>query len=273
MRRLPLSSQRSRLLGPTLTGALIAAVAMFQAPQSGLRAAEDELPKGATLIDQYVKATGGKAAYDKVTNRVTKAKMEIARQGIKLSVTIYAARPNKVYTILESDAVGKVEEGCDGTNVWANSDIKGPEVREGKVRSSGLRTATFERFVYWRSVYGKAECTGVATVEDKPCYKVVLTPKEAKSEDLLTVYIDKESNLVRKVETKVVTAAGTIPVEAYLSDYKKVDAILVPHKWVTKLLGQERVMTIESMKQNVKLPADRFDPPADVKELLKKKEP
>jgi len=64
--------------------------------------------------------------------------------------------------------------------------------------------------------------------------------------------------------------AGTIPSDSYLSDYKRVDGILLPHKTVTKLMGQERITIMESIEQNVQLPPDRFDLPAEIKALMKK---
>ena len=37
-----------------------------------------------------------------------------------------------------------------------------------------------------------------------------------------------------------------------------------------KVMGQERLVTVEQVEHNVTLPADRFAPPADVAALVKK---
>jgi hypothetical protein len=63
---------------------------------------------------------------------------------------------------------------------------------------------------------------------------------------------------------------GAIPVESFPGDYMRIDGILLPRKNVVKTVGPERIATIESIEQNVDLPADRFALPAEIKALVKK---
>lgn len=233
-----------------------------------LRAQEDKLPKAETILDKYVEVTGGKAAYAKLNNRVTKATVELLGQGLKFSLTIYAARPNKMYTLTESEAFGKKEGGTDGDVVWEIGLMTGPQIKEGEERALALRGATFDAVQDWRKLYKKAECVGVEAIDGKPCYKVVLTAKEGSPE---TRYYDKESNLVVKTEMSLKLPMGTIPFESYASDYKRVDRILLPHKARVMVMGSERIMTIESIKHNVEMPKDRFKLPEDIQTLVDKK--
>ena len=241
--------------------------------------AEQESPSAEEILDRFITATGGKEACDKIKNRVTKGTMEIAGQGIKLSGTLYAAKPNLVRTLLESDVTGKIESGTDGSVVWENSLMRGPAIKKGTERSDGLRDSTFDRFVYWNTGYGKAECVGKQDVEGSSCFEIVLTPKRPKTSAAgqkesapLTLYINEKSNLITKIESKVVSAAGTIPIETYSSDYKSVDGIVIPHKFVIRVLNQERIMTISSIKHNVELPTDCFDLPDEIQALADKEE-
>ena len=59
------------------------------------RAQEDELPKADRIIDAYVEATGGTAAYAKLLTRVENVTIEIAGAGMTFSMTAYYARPDK----------------------------------------------------------------------------------------------------------------------------------------------------------------------------------
>src|SRR5438309_10046272 len=86
------------------------------------------LPNGETLLDKYITVTGGKEAYEKCKNRLTKGTMEIVGAGIKGEVTIYQARPNKMYLEVNFQGLGKVEQGTDGQTVWERSAITGPRV-------------------------------------------------------------------------------------------------------------------------------------------------
>lgn len=236
-----------------------------------------DLPSGETIVQKYIEASGGQAAFDKIESRFFKANMEILNAGINLSIETYAAKPNKLLVVLESDAVGQVRQGVDGEIAWSMSDMQGPVVEEGAALENKLRDAQFDRMVYWNKGYQSAECKAIETIDDRDYYKVVFTPKPYKSENseeiepsILTVYFDKETYLPGKIESNVVTEAGTIDVVAYLTDYKTVDDIKMPHKTQVELAGQTHVMTIESVKHNKEFPADRFDPPKEISELLKK---
>jgi hypothetical protein len=64
---------------------------------------------------------------------------------------------------------------------------------------------------------------------------------------------------------------GEITVDAFPSDYKKVDGILLPFTATQKVLTQQIVVKINEVKHNVDLPADIFKRPAALPEPDKKK--
>jgi len=234
----------------------------------------DELPAGAAVLDRYVEATGGLEAYGKVRNRVTTSTIDVPAQGFRATITIYAAPPNKVYAVMESEAFGRIEQGCDGTVVWMNSAMTGPLVKDGKERASELRASVFDRMSRWREAFAKVDCVGVEDVEGKPCYKVLLTPNPLEGEpvaaDAAPFFFDKESGLLVKYETGSDTPAGRIVMEAFPQDYRAVDGVRIAHKLVVKAPGQDRTITTEKIEQNVDLPADRFDLPAEIRAVLER---
>lgn len=244
---------------------------------TGPIADEDNLPEAEAIFDKYVEASGGRTAFDKIYNRVTKGFMEPKGFGQKLSVTIYHAKPDKSYTIVEMGDAGKTEKGTDGKVAWENSITTGPLIHDGRRREDVIREATFDKWANWRIIYEKVECLGTAEVEGKTCYKVAVTPRYGKKKDdgdslkkaeYQTLYFDKESHLPVRIDMKINNPAGPIPTEIYIGEYRKVDGILLPHKTRAKFMGQELVTTIISIEQNVDLPADLFDPPKEIKELL-----
>ncbi len=237
------------------------------APPGVLHAAEANLPDGELILDKYVEVTGGIEAYEKIHNRVTKVTIEIVQAGIKATITIYHAKPNKVYTQAEMDALGKMEGGTNGDVAWELSTMTGPKIKEGQERADALREAFFDKLAYWRKVYQKAECIGVEPIEGRACYKVVMTPKTGKPQ---TFYFDQKTNLLVKVESIMEHQMGTIPIEVFMSDYKEIDGILFPHKAKAKVLGQERIITTESIKHNVEMPEDLFNLPEEIQALVNK---
>ena len=226
---------------------------------------EVTLPPAEKILDAYVEATGGTDAYDRVSNRVTRGSMSLVAQGVSMDLTIYASRPGKLFMLIESDATGKIEKGTDGEVVWESSALMGPQIKEGQEKTDFLREAVLDKYVRWRETYPDAECVGVEAVDGEPAYKVILTPKDGSPQSL---YFDQGSKLLVKVALTVENPMGVIPVETFLGDYRKVDDLLLPYAVRVVVMGQERLMTTESIEQNVDLPEDRFGLPEEIRALI-----
>lgn len=260
------SGSRNVLTGLTWPGVLALMFGGLAGP-GFLRAAEDTLPKAEVILDKYVEATGGKSAYAKLRNRVTKGSLEFLPMGIKGPTILYQARPNKFYFLFESEGFGKLETGVAGELVWENQPMMGLQIKEGQERAATLRTAVFDNAVQWRKLFKKAECVGIETIDDRPCYRIIMTPNEGEPE---AQYYDKESNLLVKTEMKLETAMGTIPVETIISDYKRVDGILIAHQARQRIAGMEMLFVKETIAHNVEIPAEKFKLPDEVQALLDK---
>jgi hypothetical protein len=193
--------------------------------------------------------------------------MELAGLGVKGNMVIYAAAPNKTYVEVDLPGVGKIEEGCNGSVVWTTNPATGPRIKEGAEKTSALRQADFDGDVNWRKHYKKAESVGEADVEGKPCYKVQMTTSD---DQVKTHYYDKSSYLLLKATGTETSPNGNLTVENLLSDYKKVDGLLIPFKTRQKVLTQEIVITLDKVEHNVKLPENRFDLPDEIKKLAEK---
>jgi hypothetical protein len=229
-----------------------------------LLTAADPLPTGEAILEKYIAVTGGKAAYEKARTQVSTAVMEFIGKGVKATMTIYHAEPNKSYLVTEIDGIGKMEEGTDGSVVWERSALKGPRIKTGEERAVSLRGADIRHDVRWRQYFTKVECTGVEPIDGHVCYRVVLTPKDGQPE---TRYYDKATNLLVRTNMIMKTEMGEIPAEAVVSDYRNVDGVMIPFLLKQKVLGQEFSVTVQSVKNNVAIPPERFALPDDVKTL------
>jgi hypothetical protein len=238
---------------------LLAAVVTIHAP------AEEKLPDAADVIAGFVEASGGREAYEKVGNRVTRANLELVGQGITLGVTIYAERPDHNYVVIESDVIGRIDKGSDGETVWETSITTGPQIKEGTERTDYLRESNFDKFFRWQELYESAEVTGTEDVDGRPCLKLVMTPPDSHPQSW---YFDRESRLLVAVDLVSDTPAGQIPVKTLLGDYREVDGLLLPFETRIVVLGSERKLTMLEIRHDVELPADRFTPPQDVRELI-----
>jgi len=248
-----------------LAAALLAPLLLLGAVVGAL--AEEPLPSAEEIMDRYVEAIGGREAYDKIENRVTKATLEFVGQGLSLDLTIYQARPNKSYTLIESEMLGKSEKGTDGETAWELSMMTGPQIMNGKQKADFLRDAALDRLAHWREQFSGAEAAGVETVGEIPCYKVVLTQQDGPP---LTLYLDRESYLTVKMEMDLETPMGIVPMQTWPGDYRQVDGLLLAFSGRVVLVGQERFMTVHEIEHNVDLPADLFDLPDEIRAAMNK---
>lgn len=227
--------------------------------------AADDLPKADIILDKAIEVTGGKAAYQKVHSKIESGSMEI--NGMKGTSTMYKAEPDKAYTEIVFEGLGKMQDGSNGKVAWSNSAIQGPHVKEGDEKEMALLMNRMDAELNWRDLFSKTETVGSENVEGKDCYKVVLTPKTGKP---MTQYFDKQSGLMVKVVMTLKGPMGEITAETLADDYRKDGDILSPHKMTEKAMGQQIVITINKIEYNAEIPASRFDIPEEVQALLNK---
>jgi hypothetical protein len=232
-----------------------------------LLAADEPLPSVQTVVDHWISATGGRAAWEARHNVVEHATVEFPKQGLKGSLTIYEAAPDKYLGVTELPGIGKIASGSNGEVAWENSAVQGPRVKQGAERADALREGAFNGSLYWQKLYVKGENASIESVEGHDCYKIVFTPKEGKP---LIEFHDKTTGLLIKTTTTVSSQMGEINAEVVYGDYQKDGGILSPHRMVNRAAGQEFVIQIQSVETNVDLPKDRFDLPAEVQALVNK---
>jgi len=229
--------------------------------------AQDQLPRGETIVDKYIEVTGGKAAYEKIRSEVVTGSITFGAMGIKGTLTAYHAEPALMVSEVDIEGIGKIQEGTDGTVAWSLSAMQGGRVKDGEEKADALREAAMHSDTNWRDYFTKAETIGVESVDGKACYKVVLTPKEGSPE---TRFYDKDTNLLLRTTRKVKSPMGEIEVESTAADYRKDGDILLPHRMTQKAAGQEFVMTIDSVQHNVTIPKEKFEIPDEIKALIAK---
>jgi zinc protease len=230
-----------------------------------LARAADDLPKAETILDKYVEATGGKAAYEKHHSEISKGSLSMA--GFKGDVTSYRAEPDKSLTEVDLGSIGKMRDGSDGKVFWSLSSMVGPHVKEGAEKAQAVLSARFNAELNWREVFKEAKTVGTDTVDGKDCYKVQLTPPEGSP---MTQCYDKESSLMVKMTVTAQTPMGDQTVDSFPTDYRKEGDVLMPHKIRQSVGGQEVVISIESVTFNADIPADKFAVPDEIKALVNK---
>ena len=233
-----------------------------------LARAADDLPKADSILDKYVEVTGGKAAYEKHHNEISKGSLSMAAMGMKGDVTSYRVEPDKSLTEVDLAGLGKVREGSDGNIFWSINPMTGPHVKEGPEKAQAELTSRFNAELHWRDVFKDAKTVGTDTVDGKDCYKVQLTPADGSP---ITQCYDKDSGLMVKMTMTAQSPMGEQTVDSFVTDYRKEGDVLMPHKIKQSMAGQEILITIDSVTFDADIPADKFAVPDEIKALVTKK--
>jgi hypothetical protein len=201
-----------------------------------LCATEEDLLTPEQIIEKNIQATGGKEAYEKIKNRKTEMTGRVVRFGIEAKAIYYQERPNKFYSLTDLGAGGKERSGSDGKIAWVISPFSGPRVLEGEELANKLLDNSFNGADGYDTPYKMMKTEGIEEIDGKTCYKVVKTPEKGSPR---ITYYDKESFLIVKTATDLITQQGTINAETYYKDILKVNDISFPHKITTFIMGKE----------------------------------
>jgi len=260
--------KRDTLIGRRLGGLLTVAAALAFLVAVPVAAAQDSmqesLPPAEKILDQYVAAMGGKAALEKIKNRVVKASFEVVGMGMKGHAVIYEAAPNKQFSVFEMEGMGTTEQGFDGKVAWEKSMMAGSRIKEGEELAETAQDAIFNSEMLWREVYEKVETIDSETVEGTDAWVVKAVPKAGKPKKL---YIDKKSHLMVKEVTRSQSQMGEVDVEVFAGDYREVDGIRYPYSMRQVMMGGQMTMqmTVQSIQHNQEIPEGTFEVPEELK--------
>ncbi len=234
------------------------------APQ--VRAEEQAaLPSGPALVNAFVEASGGREAFAKLHNRVTRGVIRIPAAGIEGFFTSYEAEPNYRYSAMSMGAMGTSEEGCDGNTAWSYHPSTGAQIRDGEELARSVRLAHFNLPLHCEELYRSVECTGIDTLDGRPLYRVELRPPEGAPDLWL---LDQETHLIAREIRTLKGPTGDMQVTSDLTGYRAVDGILYPFLTTQTVMGTRIELSVSSIEHNAEIVADRFVLPKAVQEKL-----
>lgn len=221
------------------------------------------LPTVDQILDKYVQAIGGRAAFEKLTSRVMKG-MQVTYDGTSMPVEIYQTAPNKFLSVVTTPKNGLVSLGFNGTTAW----MKGPrgqrELRGGQLDQM-KRAADFYGDIHFKEIYPGLKVVGREKIRDREAYVVESQVSDTRTERL---YFDTQTGLLLRITAITKTILAPIPEQTDFEDYKEVDGVRLPftvrQSYVDPWVGWTRKFT--EIKHNVTVEDAKFNmPPAPPK--------
>ena len=208
------------------------------------------------IIDNYIRAVGGRNAIMKVRTRVFKASFVLNDLTVG-TLTVYAKAPNKrIAIVTDSDDHVVTEYGFDGVDGWNQDTETGFYNVSGKLLASMRRDADFYREINLKTLYPKMTLKGKEKVGDREFYVIEAIPEDGAAE---TMYFDVLTGLLGRRDEEVELPQGTAQLKMYFDDYKTVDGVKLPFT-ITRLGPNGRTLTrLAEVKQNIEIPDTQFN--------------
>jgi predicted Zn-dependent peptidase len=194
------------------------------------------LTKGKEILDQVIKAVGGKEVFKTITNSVTKTQTSVSTpQGeFQISSTVFHIFPDKVRQEI-SMPFGTMVTVFDGEKGWMTSpqgtqDL--PESQLKEVRSELFRS----HFHLFLADDLKVQFMGEESLEDKKV-DVILISDPAGNQ--LKMYVDQMIHLALKESYQGTTMMGPGTVEEIFSDYREISGVKTPFSIKSFANGQK----------------------------------
>ena len=222
------------------------------------------------VLERYIEASGGKAAFTNVKTVTMTGTMEIKAQGVKAEMKLYRADGGKTYTVFELPGFGKQEDGSDGTVVW-DKTVLGPRLKSGAEKflatcaKSAIGTEYAPSAVDMASCYDKAIISGVEIVDGRAAYRLVLTPKQGKPQEQ---WFDKETGLLKKLRMTLPSPMGELPMSVVFDEYKAIDGLLTPVRMTNQMGPLQMTLSFSEVLYNAKIPDQIFALPPEIQALV-----
>lgn len=237
------------------------------APAFAPAAVAEDQPAGEQILQRCIERSGGADLLDGAKGIEMNGAVEMVGRNISGSVLI-DEQGEKSYSAIELPGIGKIEEGFDGSVAWESSEIQGARIKEGDEKAAVERSSSFRVLTRWKEYYSAIKNAGTEDLDGKPAWKIAMTPKQGKVE---TMYFDKDSGFLVRMDQTVSTPLGEIPTEIDFADYRPVEGIQTPFAMTQKVAGQIIAIKLDKVTYKADIAPSRFDLPPAVKELLKNK--
>jgi photosynthetic reaction center cytochrome c subunit len=223
----------------------------------------ESLPTVSQLLDRYVQALGGQKALNNIKTRILKtASVDPAS---KEFADIFVKAPGKVLHVKQSGAYSTYA-GFNGKQAWQYDSAKSYwGLLDLGQRISLIQESELYPGSRLRSDYSQLAVLGKDKIGERDVYVLDgVSPEDAHER----FFFDAGSGLLLRRRTEQQSIFGLVPVQEDFEDYRRVDGVEVPFvtQWSSFRsfgIGFHSARRILEVHQNVEIPDEKFNPPAD----------
>lgn len=215
------------------------------------------------LLAKNIEAKGGLQKLKAVQATRTTAKM-VLRQGVEIPLVMVQKRPRSFRMDFSLQGMNNVQ-AYDGKTAWLAMPIMGkkePEAMGAEEAKMIEQRADFDGpLMDYKEKGNTVELVGKEQVAGADAHKLKVT---LKSGDVRYIYLDAETFLEIKAETKEMLHGTPFETESFMGDFKEVDGLMMPFSIESGPKGSpdRRKIVIEKVELNPAVPDSLFGMPA-----------
>jgi outer membrane lipoprotein-sorting protein len=184
------------------------------------------------LVGKALDAQGGVAAFKAVQSQ--KATGKIMTQGMEMPITLLTARPNLMRVEVSVMGMSMVQ-AFDGTTGWSINPMTGSQdpqpMGEFETKNARLQADMDGPLQNWEARGWVGEYIGQEDVEGTAAHRLRI---DTGQDIVIELWLDAESFLPLKQNSKVKFEQQEIESQMYFSDYRTVSGLVVPFALETR---------------------------------------
>lgn len=223
------------------------------------------LPSAQEVMDRYIAATGGRAAYESLTSRRAEGTFSMADLGVEGKMTVLIRRDGNAVVSIDIPKVGTIREGVTSGVAWSLHPTQGPRILKGDEADVMRRSLELSPGISLDG-YTDPHVTDVVSLNGRPSYRMLLGSATGTTETRL---YDVESGLLVRTIGKSDSPLGELTITSNFTDYEDAPPIRMPMKVQQMLPGASPESAMTKVEHNVELPDALFALPPEIVELQK----
>ncbi|HYL67847.1 MAG TPA: hypothetical protein VEX69_01655 [Candidatus Limnocylindria bacterium] len=256
MRKILAAGMLSLAVGSATFAQTPAAVPAPQKPAA--KAGAPGAPSADQILNRYVEAIGGSAAWKKLTSRVSTGTIDVPEMQISGTVDFREKAPNHFLRVIVLNGA-TFRQGFDGTTAWTDDPQDGLRTETGAEFEDTRFDADFYHPLDLRQLYSKFTATGTEKIGEHDTYVVEAARAGAESDK---IYFDVKTGLALRLISKRHTRDGVSAYQEDLEDYREVDGIKLPFTVRQSISKPAFTVTFTEVRHNVELDEAEFSKPA-----------
>lgn len=205
----------------------------------------------AQSLEEIVKKYSDANKQDKVSSLKTiKITGKMSMMGMDLPLEMWMKNPNKIKTVTNFNGQEMISV-FDGVKGYSVNPMTGSAEPVEMTADQVKQTQNSNYFINSMATYlkeGKLTLVGEEKVNDKAAFKIKANLDGGNTTDM---YIDKVSYLLVKTSTNVNSGGMSVTVDAFPTDYKETNGLILPMKTTSSAQGMEFSIIFDKVEVDI----------------------